>query len=114
MTAATTVTPDAIRALLRRRRLTQADLAAALTPPPSHPTVPLLPPGDLAPADDHAAQIAGLALGPDPDAPPASLAEIVASWQALIDDNAGDDAPLARNMVRLARATLAALGADPA
>ena len=62
----------------------------------------------------HPDRVAGLALGPDPDAPPASLAEIAASWQAIIDDNAGDDAPLARNMVRLARATLAALGADPA
>ena len=62
----------------------------------------------------HPDRVSGLALGPDPDAPPASLAEIVASWQALIDDNAGDDSPLARNMVRLARATLAALGPDPA
>ena len=62
----------------------------------------------------HPDRVAGLALGPDPDAPPASLAEIAASWQALIDDNAGDASPLARNMVRLARATLAALGPDPA
>ena len=114
MTAATTVTPDAIRALLRRRRLTQADLAAALTPPATPSTLTRWLSGDLTPADDHAAQIAGLALGPDPDAPPASLAEIAASWQALIDDNAGDDSPLARNMARLARATLAALRADPA
>lgn len=114
MTARPTVTPDTIRALLRRRRLTQADLAAALTPPVTQSTVSRWLSGDLTPADDHAAQIAGLALGPGPDAPPASLAEIAASWQALIDDNAGDDAPLARNMVRLARATLAALGADPA
>ena len=97
-------------------------------PPPPHPSGPRRRPhppvtqstvsrwlsGDLTPADDHAAQIAGLALGPDPDAPPASHAEIVASWQALIADNAGDDSPLARSMVRLARATLIALGADPA
>ena len=114
MTAATTVTPDAIRALLRRRRLTQADLAAALTPPVTQSTVSRWLSGDLTPADDHAAQIAGLALGPDPDAPPASLAELAASSQAIIDDNAGDAAPLARNIVRLARATLIALGADPA
>ena len=114
MTTQPTVTPDAIRALLRRRRLPQADLAAALTPPVTQSTVSRWLSGDLAPADDHAAQIAGLALGPDPDAPPASLAEIAASWQALIDDNADDASPLARNMVRLARATLAALRADPA
>ena len=114
MTAQPTVTPDTIRALLRRRRLTQADLAAALTPPVTQSTVSRWLSGDLTPADDHAAQIAGLALGPDPDATPASLAEIAASWQALIDDNAGDDAPLARNMAPLARATLAALRADPA
>ena len=62
----------------------------------------------------HPDRVAGLALGPDPDAPPASLAEIAASSQALIDDTAGDASPLARNMVRLARATLAALGPDPA
>ena len=114
MTGFAPVTPDTIRALLRRRRLTQADLGAALDPPVTQSTVSRWLSGDLTPADDHAAQIAGLALGPDPDAPPASLAEIVASWQALIDDNAGDDSPLARNMARLARATLAALRADPA
>ena len=114
MTAATTVTPDAIRALLRRRRLTQADLAAALTPPVTHSTLSRCLSAYLPPANIYDSHTDRLALASSPAPPPASLAEIVASWQALIDDNAGDASPLARNMARLARATLAALRADPA
>ena len=55
MTGFAPVTPDTIRALLRRRRLTQADLGAALDPPVTQSTVSRWLSGDLTPADDHAA-----------------------------------------------------------
>jgi len=77
MTDQPTISPNQVRALLGRRRMAQADLAAALDPPVTQSTVSRWLHGELTPAPDHAAQMLALLA----TAPRAPWGEPTADWE---------------------------------